>query len=206
VPPPAKLQPALLGGLFLGVLTALPIVNFANCCCLWLLAGGMVAAWAMQQSHPTPIRTSDGLVVGVLAGVVGAVVYLVVSLPLNAVLAPVYEALRGRLLQNAQDMPPELRQAIETMGFGPPSLVLSFLTNVLLGSVFAGAGGVLGAVVFRRRIPAGVPPPAPVEPWAPARVMENPVTPAPADRPPVDRGPMGEDAEDAAPPPSPPLP
>jgi hypothetical protein len=182
VPPPAKLQPALLGGLFLGVLTALPIVNFANCCCLWLVAGGMVAAWAMQQPHPAPIRAADGLVVGVLAGVVGAVVYIVVSLPLNAVLAPVYEVLRARLLQNAQEMPPELRQAIETMGFGPPSVVLSFLTNAVLGAVFAGAGGVLGAVLFRRRMPVGVPP-------------------ASLDRSPVDQGPA-----DAAPPPPPPLP
>ena len=37
----ARLQPALLGGIFIGVMSALPIINAGNCCCcLWVLAGG----------------------------------------------------------------------------------------------------------------------------------------------------------------------
>ena len=37
---PAKLQPALLGGVTIGVLSALPVINLANCCCAWILFGG----------------------------------------------------------------------------------------------------------------------------------------------------------------------
>ena len=33
------IQPVLLGGLFLGVLSALPIISAGNCCCLWTLGG-----------------------------------------------------------------------------------------------------------------------------------------------------------------------
>jgi hypothetical protein len=40
-----RLQPALWGGVFIGVLSALPLVNLGNCCCcLWVLVGGGLAA------------------------------------------------------------------------------------------------------------------------------------------------------------------
>ena len=39
-PAAPKFQPALYGGLFIGVLSALPIINIGNCCCLWVTAGG----------------------------------------------------------------------------------------------------------------------------------------------------------------------
>ena len=55
---PAKLQPALLGGLTIGVLSALPVINLANCCCAWILFGGALAAYLMQQSHPEPITSA----------------------------------------------------------------------------------------------------------------------------------------------------
>ncbi len=38
--------PALLGGLFIGMLSALPIVSVGNCCCcLWMIGGGVLAAY-----------------------------------------------------------------------------------------------------------------------------------------------------------------
>ena len=62
---PAKTQPALLGGLALGVLSALPVINLANCCgCAWVLFGGALAAYLMQQNHPEPIHIGDGAIVG----------------------------------------------------------------------------------------------------------------------------------------------
>ena len=69
---PAKLQPAFFGGLFIGVLSALPIVNVGNCCCcLWVLCGGALTTYLMQQNHPYPLKVEDGLLGGLLAGVIG---------------------------------------------------------------------------------------------------------------------------------------
>ena len=45
-------QAVLLGGLFIGVLSALPFVNAANCCCLWIIGGGAIAAFLAQQDDP----------------------------------------------------------------------------------------------------------------------------------------------------------
>ena len=54
-PAAPKLQPAFFGGLFIGVLSALPIINIGNCCCcLWVIGGGVLAAYLMQQNYPYP--------------------------------------------------------------------------------------------------------------------------------------------------------
>ena len=37
----SKVQPALLGGVVIGTLSALPVISMGNClCCLWVILGG----------------------------------------------------------------------------------------------------------------------------------------------------------------------
>jgi hypothetical protein len=52
----ARLQPALLGGVFIGVMSALPIVNC--CCCLWMLAGGALAVYLRKQNSTIPVTAA----------------------------------------------------------------------------------------------------------------------------------------------------
>ena len=68
-------QPALLGGLFIGVLSALPVVSSANaCCCLWVVAGGVLVVYLQQQNTPLPVETADAVLGGLIAGLIGAVI------------------------------------------------------------------------------------------------------------------------------------
>jgi len=58
-----RLQPALYGGLLIGVLSALPFVSAGNCCCcLWVVAGGMLAVYLRQQNSPFAITSAEGRV------------------------------------------------------------------------------------------------------------------------------------------------
>src|SRR5436309_8139061 len=94
-------QPALYGGLVMGVLSALPIISAGNlCCCLWVVSGGAVAAYVLQQNQPMPITAGDGALVGLLAGVVGAFVYVILSIPITILVAPIERVLLERVLQN----------------------------------------------------------------------------------------------------------
>ncbi len=160
---PPKLQPALLGGLFTGVLSALPIVSVGNlCCCLWIVCGGLLAAYLMQQNHADPVALADGASAGFLAGVVGAVVYVIVAVPVAALIAPFQREMMERLLQSADDLPSDVRQTIERMSIGVLGVVLGFLLMLFAGVVFGTLGGLLGALMFRRSAPpqpAGAPPP-----------------------------------------------
>ena len=170
----SKTQPALLGGLFIGVLSALPVVNLGNCCCcLWVVAGGALAAYLLQQDDPAPITTADAATVGLLAGVVGAVVGTLVSIPMNLLTAPLMQTWVTDALRNAEDMPAELREAFEawskgqglgtTVAFG----FLGLLLSLVIDAIFAAAGGAIGAVLFRKTSSVVAAPPPPVPPLPP---------------------------------------
>ena len=88
---PSFAQPALFGGLVAGVLSALPIISAGNfCCCLWVVGGGAVAAYVLQQNTAAPVTPGDGALAGLLAGLVGAFVHLFLSIPLTLVMAPMH--------------------------------------------------------------------------------------------------------------------
>jgi hypothetical protein len=165
---PAKLQPALLAGVAIGVLSSLPLVNLANlCCCAWVLFGGALASYLMQQNHPAPITAGDGAIVGLLAGIVGAVVGTLISIPISMAMGPFQAAMVERVLQSARDMPPEARDILENMQTGPAigvGLFLSFLAMLVAGCFFGLIGGLIGALIFKKDLPPAVPPPPPPVP------------------------------------------
>jgi hypothetical protein len=160
---PSKTQPALLGGLAIGVLSALPVVNLANCCCAWILFGGGLAAYLMQQNHAEPISAGDGAVAGLMAGAVGAFVWAAISLTIHTALAPFQAQMLRRALENANDFPPAARDFLQSMagqaaiGVG---MVLLFVVMLCVSSFFGMLGGLFGALIFRKNAP----PPPPVDP------------------------------------------
>ena len=155
----------------IGVLSALPIINVANCCCAWILFGGALAAYLMQQGQPEPIGLGDGATVGFLAGVAGACIWLILSIPINAAIAPFQDQLMQRALRNAPDMAPEARAFLERLSASGPatglSLVFSFFVMMCISTVFGMLGGLFGALLFRKAAPPPPPPPPPPSGWAP---------------------------------------
>jgi len=161
---PAKLQPALLGGVTIGVLSALPVINLANCCCAWILFGGALSAYLMQQNHPEPIQAGDGAIVGLLAGVVGAFVWVIVSVPISMAMAPFQSEMANRMMRDAADMAPELRGFLENMAGAPAigiGLIVGFFVMLVVSTLFGMLGGLFGALMFRKNHPPVTPPPIP---------------------------------------------
>lgn len=142
-----KLKPALLGGLIVGLLSAIPFVNY--CCCIWAIGGGALAGFLYIKNSPTPVPTGDGAVVGALAGVVGALIYLVLGLPIA-------------LLFGAAEMEAQFRRSGIEMPFsGTLLLVFGALIAALCLLVLATLGGVLSIPIFEKRKADGPPPPPP---------------------------------------------
>ena len=153
-------QPALYGGLVMGVLSSLPLISAGNlCCCLWVVGGGLVAAYALQQRQATPITPADGALVGLLAGIVGAFVGLLISIPISFLIAPMERQIVQRVLENSRNMPPEFREMMEryssgdvrmTFAMHAVRLMVSLIVMLCLGAIFSTLGGVLGALFFRK--------------------------------------------------------
>jgi hypothetical protein len=163
-----KHQPALLGGLFIGVLSALPVVGAANvCCCLWVIVGGVLVTYLQQQAKPTPVETGDVVIGGLLAGVIGAVIASLGFLLLTgAGGAAIQDSIRQGMEQGG-DVPPEVRDMI-TRFTEPRTLgVMMFAINIPVYAVFAMAGSLLGMAFFKKKLPPQAPPMPPTFPTTP---------------------------------------
>ena len=151
----------LIGGGFNGVLSALPIIGMANClCCLWVVGGGVITAWLLQQVQADPLELGEGALGGLLAGVVGAGVYTIVWVPLQLFLGSLGGP--GAAFEMGDvDVPPEMLQMLEAMEqimSNPPLLALmAFFMMLAAGMVFSTVGGLLGAFFFRKAAPPAAP-------------------------------------------------
>ena len=168
---PKKLFPAIFGGLFIGLMSSLPLVSLGNCiCCLWIVSGGFLAAYLVQQNHPSPITTADGALVGFLAGLLGAVFCTIIAIPIEAMMGPLQAQLMSRVLSSRNDIPPGVREMFENLQTGGASFVISaiirFSTMLVLGAIFSTIGGIFGAIFTSRPAPPATLPPTPPDVWS----------------------------------------
>jgi hypothetical protein len=168
----SRLQPAVIGGVFIGVLSALPLISAGNCCCcLWIVGGGMIAAYLLQQHQPTPITIGDGAGVGAIAGLVGACVHLAISIPVQLVAGPIQMRMFQRIMERMAAENPDLGRMADQMQYGAAhgifALVLGFIFFLFVGTAMATLGGMLGAMFFKKDQPPVAPPMGPMPPFNP---------------------------------------
>ena len=132
-----KLKPALLGGLIVGVLSAIPFINY--CCCIWSIGGGCLAAYLYIKSSPTPVAMGEGATVGGLAGVVGGIIYLILGLPIA-------------ILVGMTAMTEQLERSGVHLPFsGVLLMVVAGIVGAIILAVLATLGGVIGVAIFEKR-------------------------------------------------------
>jgi hypothetical protein len=152
-----KLRAGLLGGLLMGVLSAVtvvPQVPFLRfICCIWAMLGGVLAAYLYAKKSPTPARIGDGVAVGLIAGAVGAVISLAAFLLVS--------------LYVTDRTPAEEQIARAGLSVTYTSVIwliaaLAFILQVIQALV----GGIIGVALFERRGEEGSgPPPPPAPPY-----------------------------------------
>ncbi len=100
------------------------------CCCLWVVAGGAVAAYLLQQNQTQPITPGDGALVGLFAGIIGAGVGFVISIPIGLMMEPMQRAMVQRTLEMSGNMPPAVREILEN--YGQPRTAVGLLGGLFL--------------------------------------------------------------------------
>ena len=155
-----KMKPALIGGVAVGLLSAIPFVNMVNmCCCAWAIVGGVLAANMYIKNSTSPVSTGDGAQVGAIAGVVGAVIYLVLGIPLGIMTAGDDRRHDGPL---ERMMPPEQAASAPAGGDAAGGAGRLSSTNCrrhhvrphrrhILLVVLRAVGGLIGTAIFEKR-------------------------------------------------------
>lgn len=152
------LQPALTGGMFLGLLSSVPVISAGNClCCMWVLLGGGVAAVLLTKQRPINLITyGDGAFVGVMSGLFGAVVGTIVQMSFRAIASQFFESQQQQLEEVLNKMGAEgpvrdwvLRAASGEISVG--TIAFTFLSNLLVFALFAMIGGILAVAILNKR-------------------------------------------------------
>jgi hypothetical protein len=159
----SRFQPALFGGLFIGVMSALPGINVGNCCCcLWVLCGGMLSTYLLQGRQEAPVETSEVMLQGLIAGVVGGLLSGIITVALQPFIGPLQQQIITSLMERLQTaLPPESRQqfdeAMRQQAAGSAQAeMLRALMFVPIAAAFATAGAALGLAFFRKKTPPKV--------------------------------------------------
>lgn len=161
-----KLKPAIIGGVILGILSAIPAVN--TCCCIWALVGGLLAAHLYIKASPNPVTPADGAIVGAIAGAVGVVIIFIIGIPLQLLFGTAMASMMGGLMQSADpNQAAQIQQAMAaSVGFG--RAILNALMYGVTAVIFSAVGGLLGVAIFEKRKGGpGVPPPPPPQAGGP---------------------------------------
>ena len=153
-PPLDFVQPALLGGMFLGVLSSIPIVSIGFC--MWILFGGAIAAQQVARQRRSGITYGDGAFAGVLSGLFGSLVGTTIQMSLRVIAAPIFESQQQQLEQILNQMGVEgpMRDWVLRAASGEISLttvIFTLFSNLLAFSLFAMIGGILAIALLKRR-------------------------------------------------------
>ena len=150
-------QPALLGGLFIGILSSLPIVSGLNlCCCLWVVVGGLLTTYLRQQQQPDPIETGDAVLGGLLAGVIGAVLTVLGTWAFLHWTGPLWQDQVRSQLESNSDIPPQVRDMLLNVVTGRGLVLLQFAVTLPIYAVFSMLGALLGLAFFKKKTPPAV--------------------------------------------------
>jgi hypothetical protein len=153
-PPLEFIQPAVMGGMFLGVLSSIPIISIGFC--LWILLGGAIAAQQLTAQRRSGVTYGDGAFVGVLSGVWGALVGTTIQMCFRVIAAPFFASQQQQLEQLLNQMSVEgpMRDWVLRAASGEISLttvIFTLFSNLLAFCLFAMIGGILAVALLKKR-------------------------------------------------------
>ncbi len=170
-----KLKPAVIAGVACGAAAAIPPLSCLNmCCCALVIGGGFLATFLyLREAPPAPEPPyGDAAVLGLMTGVVAAFTGTVIGVPIQLItsqmgwqpdLSQLEEALDGA------DIPPLVLEMMEQFmsggGLGVMAILISLVMSLVLYSIFAMIGALIGVAVLHKKqagaAPSGYAPPPP---------------------------------------------
>ena len=169
-------KPVIIGGILLGVLSSLPVLNCA--CCAWVIGGGFLAAYLYVKESPLIVSLGQGVTLGFLTGVAGTVIMALFTIPLILMSPEGSGEIAERIRQTIDQIPGFPAESREEMieltsqeGFMKIVIITSIFAQQVFNCLLAMLGGALGVAIFEKRKPGDtssqtpdtLPPPPPPE-------------------------------------------
>ncbi|MBI3422418.1 MAG: hypothetical protein HY011_05725 [Acidobacteria bacterium] len=159
MPETERSQPALIGGLLIGVLSVLPLVQAANfCCCLWAWVGGVTTAKLYIDRSAQRVSWAEAARVASIAGLLGAVIRVFIGTPIELATFPASLRAMEEVAKSLAD--PQKQQLLEMVSKLQELSTAQALFQFLLPASILGAlilfaftvlGGLLGVALYEKR-------------------------------------------------------
>lgn len=176
---PGKQRATIIGGLMIGIVTGLPVLNILNrcCCCGIVLLCGTISLYLYKQEFTDevpPLESSDALILGILAGIAGAFVGTILLVLGKFIFGPVDEKIllkallwmqqRGALTSDMSDLTDKLIETLKKSiedGIKIGDILSELLFGLILYPIFSMLGGLIGFGIFGKKKPSA---PLPTQP------------------------------------------
>ena len=148
---PVMLMPALVSGGLAGLLSGIPFVNCL--CCLWIIGGGILAAYLLSKDSPATLGASDGVIVGIFTGIIAAITDSLISLPFRGVSIEIFRKIMERIADFSEEIPYGWETWLErgTIGTSVSMFMLGFVISAFVFSALAALGGIIGISLFKKK-------------------------------------------------------
>ncbi|MDZ7723321.1 MAG: hypothetical protein U5R06_11090 [candidate division KSB1 bacterium] len=143
-----KLLPAVWGGVTIGILSGVPVLNFINCaCCSGILIGGALSVYLYrrQVGPECPSEDGEGASLGLLAGLFGAVLATLLSL----VIQPFSQDIIYQIQNYTND--PDIENMLNHINpemLAKSFTLIAFISSLVINSLFGLLGGVIGIGIW----------------------------------------------------------
>lgn len=148
---PGMFVPALIGGAAAGVLSGIPFINCL--CCLWIIGGGMLAAYYLSKDSTLPTTTGDGAIVGIFAGIIAAILGFIISLPFSALSEKFVQGMMDRFSEYYKDIPSGFERFFSEGAFETSIAwtLIGLVFSVVVYSALGALGGIIGISLFGKK-------------------------------------------------------
>jgi hypothetical protein len=149
------LKPTLIGGGLMGLLGAIPVVNWLNCaCCALVAGGGFIAAYLYSRdcsSQGVAFKPGSGALVGLVAGLFYALSATIFGAIVTSVMGgPDVDEIIAQMEQAGA--PPEMIDTAANLGEMLTTftgVIILFFITLLIAAIFSTIGGLIGGAVFK---------------------------------------------------------
>ena len=145
-----KLLPAVWGGVTIGILSGVPVLNFINCaCCSGILIGGALSVYLYRRQVGPNVRLEmgEGASLGLLAGLFGAVLATLLSL----VIQPFSQDIIYQIQNYTND--PDIDNMLNNINpelMAKSFILIAFFSSLVINSLFGLLGGLIGVGIWRK--------------------------------------------------------
>ncbi len=156
---PDSFNAILWGAAVTAIISLLPYISLINTlCCLGIMIGGAVTIFQYTNEYQLTMRGGEGFKLGALAGLLGGMVYFVIFTALQVLFNYQLNAEETMNLMMALiGSDPQVREQMEEAfrkqkleGVTMSTILIGFISTLIVYPIAGGIGGAIGAAVFRK--------------------------------------------------------